>query len=123
MELREFMEKSIDIVLSEELNQSKFRDMLELFNSFEGIENTFCINLQAVWLKYAFDDKKITSNYLRSYILGNEWIHFETDQNTTHKIKHDMYQKINWLDSDILGEPIEDPSVDHKYMIVKCKKY
>ncbi len=77
IELGQFMEQAIANTMANELSEAKFVNALNLYKSFEGINDTFCINLQGAWLKYALnnihDNDALKSGKLIRDILGKDY--------------------------------------------------
>jgi hypothetical protein len=121
-----YTNRAINAILADDLDQSKFIDMLNDFKSFEGLNDKFCINFTGSWLKYALDgkdDKDLMNNHkLIRNILGDNYSEYLMVGGAAHhQIDNKQYKTVNWykyLNEDI----IEDRSIARKYMIIKCKK-
>jgi hypothetical protein len=55
LDCESFTKKAIKAVLTNELKQQQFLDVLNDFKSFEGMNHKFIVNFTGAWFKYALD--------------------------------------------------------------------
>ncbi len=125
LDYEEFTQRAIQVVLANELANDKFVSALEDFNSFEGLDDKFCVNFTGAWLKYALNDKpdkvRLNSTTLIRAILGQDFEEKEMVTGTcNHLLSDEIYRKINWIED--LDAVEEDHSDQSQYILKKCLK-
>ncbi len=121
-----FTDRALKAILADDLNQERFVDMLDEFNSFEGLSHKFCINFNGAWLKYALNGihnkERLKSHKLIRDILGDDFQEKERGGGIPPpQISNEIYQKTNWISE--ISKIQEDENPQRSYIIQRCKKH
>lgn len=122
----DFTEKTLNAVLTDDLTQKKFRDVISEFRSFEGHNHKFCVNFTGAWLKYAlngeYNKSQMNSTRILRDILGIDFSEKSKGCGVPpHEISVELYNKTNWIDD--LDNVLEDRDTKKMYTLKTVKKF